>query len=374
MLREHCEAAWRIRTSETGEPCGSARFVGTEQVSEKEKLRSWNGDVRTDVSTSELRQLVEVAHLYYISDFRQENIASQMGISRSKVSRMLKEARARGLVEIRVRSSLITEPKLQERLQSALGLKECLVLAAPDSTDIAERVGALTGHYLQENITDKSIVGVGWSSAVYSAVGSDSLEKKKDITVAQLMGSVGDAVIELNGVYITTRLADALGASAHYIHAPMIVANAAVRDSLTHDPYIHKALDIARRADIMLAGIGAVNENIGQYRAGYLDDEDLKHIRERGAVGEVVGTYFSQEGDVVPLELNERIIGLDFEGLVNIPLRIGVSWGIQKAIANIGATQSGLVNVLITDENAAKEMLDVLEGESPTVSPSNNGA
>lgn len=314
------------------------------------------------MSASELRQLVEVAHLYYISDIGQEKIASQMGVSRSKISRMLKEARARGLVEIRVRSSLITESGLQERLNRTLGLKECLVLAAPDSTDVAERVGALAGHYLQENIADESIVGVGWSSAVYSTVRSDSLEEKKDITVAQLMGSVGDAIIELNGVYITGRLADALGAHAHYMHAPMIVTSATVRDGLLQDPYIHKAMTIARKAHIMLVGIGAVNEHLGQYRAGYLDDADLEHIREQGAVGEVIGTYFSQEGDIVPLELNERIIGMGSEDLVNIPTRVGVSWGSQKALANIGAARSGLINVLITDENAARKMLEILNG------------
>ena len=326
------------------------------------------------MSASDLRRLVEVAHLYYIGDFTQEKIASRMGVSRSKVSRMLKEARARGLVEIRVRSSLITESGLQERLGRELGLKECLVLAAPDTSDAAERVGALAGHYLRENIADESIVGVGWSNAVYHTVRSNSLEKKRDVTVAQLMGSVGDAIIELNGMYITGRLADALGARAHYIHAPMIVTDAAVRDGLMRDPYIRKALTMARHANIMLVGIGAINEDLGQYRAGYLDDADLEYIRERGAVGEVVGTYFSQEGDVVPLELNERIIGLGFEDLTNIPIRVGVSWGVQKALANFGAARSGLINVLITDEDAAREMLDILNGERSGLSPAGSEA
>ena len=326
------------------------------------------------MSGSELRQLVEVAHLYYISDFTQEKIASRMRVSRSKVSRMLKEARARGLVEIRIRSSLITASELQERLQSELGLRECLVLAAPDSTDGAERVGALAGHYLQENIVDGSIVGVGWSSAVYSTVSSEILEEKKDVTVAQLMGSVGDTIIELNGVYITGRLADALGAHAQYMQAPMIVTDAAVRDGLIRDQYINRTLTVSRRANIMLVGIGAVNENIGQYRAGYLDDSELEHIRERGAVGEVCGSYFSREGDIVPLELNERMIGLGSEDLLDIPLRVGVSWGIQKVLANIGAARSGLVNVLITDETTAREMLDVLDGKSSTTLSTGSGA
>lgn len=317
------------------------------------------------MSAGELRQLVEVAHLYYLRDFTQENIASQMGVSRSKVSRMLKDARAQGLVEIRVRSSLITDPGLQGRLKKAFGLKDCLVLAAPESTDIAERVGALAGRYLQENIVDGNIVGVGWSSAVYNTVRSSSLEEKNDVTVAQLMGSVGDGIIELNGVYITSRLADSLNASAHYIQAPMIVANSAVRDGLTGDPYIQKSLTLAQRADIMLVGIGAANKELGQYRAGYLENADIEHIREQGAVGEVIGTYFSQEGEIVPLEINERIIGLVSEEMRNIPIRVGVSWGVQKVSANIGAARSGLINVLVTDEYTAVQMLDSLNGENP---------
>ena len=95
-------------------------------------------------------------------------------------------------------------------------------------------------------------------------------------------------------MYITGRLVDALGARAHYIHAPMIVTDAAVLDGLMRDPYIRKTLTIARRVNIMLVGIGAINENLRQYRAGYLDDADLEYIRERGAVGEVIGTYFSR--------------------------------------------------------------------------------
>jgi DNA-binding transcriptional regulator LsrR (DeoR family) len=38
-------------------------------------------------------------------------------------------------------------------------------------------------------------------------------------------------------------------------------------------------------------------------------------------------------------------------------LRVGVSCGIEKALPNVGAARSGLVNVLITDERAAREML-----------------
>ena len=69
----------------------------------------------------------------------------------------------------------------------------------------------------------------------------------------------------------------------------------------------------------------------------------------------------------MPLELNERILGLDFREIRKIPLRAGVSWGARKALANIGAARSGPVNVLITNENTADEILGSLDkGTSPT--------
>ena len=74
--------------------------------------------------------LAEVAQLYYVGDFTQEQIARRIGTSRSNVSRMLKEAREQGMVEVRIHSPLRTVPGLQEELVSRLGLRECLVLAA----------------------------------------------------------------------------------------------------------------------------------------------------------------------------------------------------------------------------------------------------
>ena len=119
-------------------------------------------------------------------------------------------------------------------------------------------------------------MGVGWSRTVYRSVNGGYLRKKSDVTVAQLMGSVGDSIPELNGISITARLADALGARAHYLHAPMLVADAVVRNGLLRDPHIKRTLEVARRADTMVVSVGGINRNSGQYRTGYLDDTDLE--------------------------------------------------------------------------------------------------
>ncbi len=113
----------------------------------------------------------------------------------------------------------------------------------------------------------------------------------------------------------------------------------------------------------MVVGVGTVDKDSGQYRAGYLDDGDLGYIHAREAVGEICGSYFTLDGSPILLEMNERTIALGFQDLVRVPTRVAMGWGARKALANVGAARSGLVNVLITDEETAREMLLFLESE-----------
>lgn len=118
----------------------------------------------------------------------------------------------------------------------------------------------------------------------------------------------------------------------------------------------------------MLVSVGVISQNSGQYKTGYLSDEDLDYIQAQGAVGDICGSYFAQDGSPVRLEMNERTIAIEFDEMKTIPNRIGVSGGPGKALPNIGAVRAGLLNVLITDEDTAREMLNLLNEDTKTVS------
>ena len=328
---------------------------------------------RTALSEDEFL-LAEVAQLYYVRDFTQEQIAQRIGVSRSNVSRMLKEARGQGMVEVRIHAPLTIVPGLQEELVSRLGLRECLVLATTvrnsrgfEAADTVVQVAALAARYLQENMAEGDIIDLGWGRGVNRVVHSRFLREVRKVTVVQAMGSIGGSIAEFDGVGTTARLASVLSASAHYLHAPMLVTDAVVRAGLMRDPHIRKTLEVARRADTIVSSVGTPGREHGQYCTGYLNDADLDYIRAQGAVGDICGTYFAQDGSLVPLEMNERSISIGTEELKRIPTRIGVSSGAEKPLANIGAARSNLLNVLITDEDTARRMLDILDEEnSPT--------
>jgi deoxyribonucleoside regulator len=325
--------------------------------------------------------LAEVAQLYYVRDFTQEQIARQIGTSRSNVSRMLKEAREQGMVEVRIHSPLRTVPGLQEELVSRLGLRECLVLAALDrdshvfeTTDTVTQVAALAARYLQENIADGTTVGLGWGRSVHRVVHNRFFREKRDATVVQVMGSIGGSIPEFDGIATTARLAEVLAASADYLHAPMLVSDAAVRAGLLRDPHIRKTLEVAGNAETIVSSVGTPGREHGQYLTGYLSDEDLEYIREQGAVGDICGAYFAFDGSLVPLEMNARSIAISSEQLSRVPNRVGVSSGTEKPMANIGAARSSLLNVLITDEDTALRMLEILEDEDAPPAPAQNEA
>jgi deoxyribonucleoside regulator len=312
--------------------------------------------------------LADVAQRYYLEDQTQEQIARTIGVSRSNVSRMLKEARRLGLVEIRIHHPLGTQPEVQAELAGVFGLAECLVLAPDDaeagSPPVPERLGALAARYLNERLADGVVVGVGWGSTVYHVVTSGYLRTRHGATVVQMMGSVGGATPDIDGAQVAGRLGRTLGAKVFYLHAPMVVTDAAVRAGLLRDQHIRKTLEMARRAGALLVSVGAISEASGIYRAGYLTLADLEFIKDQGAVGDICGSYFRQDGSPCSLELEERTIAVPADVMRGARLRVGVGYGVAKALPSVGAIRAGLVNVLITDEACAREMLRIARSEA----------
>jgi DNA-binding transcriptional regulator LsrR (DeoR family) len=80
-------------------------------------------------------------------------------------------------------------------------------------------------------------------------------------------------------------------------------------------------------------------------------------LRLQGAVGNICARHYDSNGDPVALDLDRRVVGIDLRSLREIERVIGVAGGAVKAHAILGALRGGHINVLITDESAAEEML-----------------
>src|SRR5580692_3644664 len=83
--------------------------------------------------------MARAARLHFEFGLTHEATATALGISRVKVTRLLKQARQAGIVKITVISDVSPFAELEVRLASAVGLREAIVVPAAADDDVAAR-------------------------------------------------------------------------------------------------------------------------------------------------------------------------------------------------------------------------------------------
>ena len=304
-------------------------------------------------------RLVQVATLYYDQGLRQAEIAERLGDSRSNISRLLTEARRRGIVEIRIHRPLSLDAELGSELKQRFALRDALVLADGEN-DALRRVGELAARFLERSLDGIGVLAISWGMALREVVNGLAATRRRPIEIVQMIGGVGSGASNVDGTELARRFADALGGTCDYLHAPLLADDEETAGTVMRESSVRRVLEKAARADAALVGIGALAPEVSSLvRAGYLDERDVRRLRRKGAVGDICGRHFDAWGRRSDVELNRRVVGLDLESLRRIPLVIGVASGHTKAEAILGALRGSHVDALVTDAAAAHGVLQL---------------
>lgn len=301
---------------------------------------------------TDLATLVRVSRLYYELGETQEAIATLVGVTRPQVSRLLKEARAQGVVEIKIVDATEAPSPAAAELRRTFGLREVHLAPSLDgSPEVARRrVGRLAGQVLRSAIRDGQVVGIGDGAAV-SAV-ADEIEAgaaQVDATVVPLCGGFWRPGA---GPEPFRRIGEALGATVLALHSPGLLDDPAVRDALCRHPGVRSVLDRWERLDVALLGIGGP-----AWSEPAVGAQAMREIRDGAAVGEVLIAPFDAAGDLVAPSLGERVVAFDARALPRVPVVIGVAEGPSKVAPILGALRGGLVKTLVTDVRTAEAVL-----------------
>lgn len=162
--------------------------------------------------------------------------------------------------------------------------------------------------------------------------------------------------MELQANTIAAKLAQGLGGYYRLLHAPDNVEPHLI-DTILKEPSIREVVSLGRRADVLLHGIGTAEEMAK--RRG-LAEEDVMQLIINGAVGEAFGYYFNEHGKVV---YSTASVGIRMEDLAKIPLVVGVGGGRSKAWAMLSVVRLGYCDVCITDEGAARKVIQILKNK-----------
>ena len=212
-----------------------------------------------------------------------------------------------------------------------------------------------------ETLRDGDVLGISGGTGVNSVVQALHAPRAYDVEVVPLLGAVqGRVTTDVN--HLSTELAARLGGRAYQLHAPAGVETREQRDMLLSMKPIKGVLDIARRANIILMGVGVVRvEPTHYYEFAVLSVEDLTQIAECGAAGQVLGVFYDTQGQPCAPEYAERLVGLTLEELERVPFIIGVAATAAKALPLYGALRGRYLHSLITDEAAARGIIELFE-------------
>lgn len=311
--------------------------------------------------------LAKVASLYYEEGLTQEDIAARLGYSRAHISRLLGVARREGIVEIRVHHPLERAHILEQRLQASFQLNKVRVLQGGELGygQMLRRLGALAARLLADSIEPDSILGISWGTALSEVVHALPPMNLPGVKVVQLLGSATSRDHQVDGPGLARDFSLRFGGQYFTLAAPWLVRDKRARDALVKEKRMCEILSMARQVDIALVGVGSVEVGYSSLvRAGYISLDQLQELQELGVVGDVCGHHFDLAGNLVDISMVGYAIGIDADTLRQIPLVIGVAGGLIKAKAILGALRARLVNALVTDDSAARGVLDLIERQS----------
>jgi DNA-binding transcriptional regulator LsrR (DeoR family) len=296
--------------------------------------------------------LVQASRLYYELGETQNEVADRLGVTRPQVSRLLKRARAEGVVEIRIIDRTTEESPAADDLRRRFGLQAVHLaptLVGPE--DLTRRiVGRLAGQVLRSTVRDGGVIGIGDGASVGAV--ADALDEAAT--------AVRATVVPLAGGYWSTgpdrdpfrRIADAFGAQPHGLMAPGLLDDAATKRSLEAHAGVRAVIDLWERLDVALYGIGGRSwgvASLGPEVASELDHEE--------AVGEILIAPFDIRGTFLCRALRERVLAFDARALGRVPVSIGLASGERKVRPILGALRSGVVRTLVTDVATAEAVI-----------------
>jgi deoxyribonucleoside regulator len=319
------------------------------------------------MTTQNIRFLIKTANLYYKEGLSQAEIAKQLGTSRASIGRALKTAQEQGYVRIvfdfPAESHFSID--LERQLENKLNMKE--VIIAENTDDIANEASL----FLARTIKNKDSIGLTWGRTMETIVNTfDKNILHRDIKVSnvEIIPLTGTSIPSTANVddlrlayssLLASKLANTLKGRSYPFPAPLYVRNKTVKDILLKEPEIKNILEKGTHCNMAVFGIGLITEHSSITALDPDMSSSILELSEKGAIGEIMGHPFDKNGVLVPNEVSERIIGISLEHLKEIPKRIAVAYGNEKAQAIHAVCKSGLANILITDAQTALSLLNL---------------
>lgn len=246
--------------------------------------------------------------------------------------------------------------EIEAYIKNKLDLKKVIIVPGDVDKDktVLSEVGKAASSFVKELIKDNSIIALTGGSTIKAVIDNvPRLSNLKNVLVVPARGGMGRSV-ELQANNLAANLAEKLGAYYKLLHVPDNLSSAAL-NAILNENDVKEIIDNIKNSHIVIYGIGRAE--VMAARRG-LSTEKIENLIKAGAVGEAFGYYFNKDGEII---YSASTIIVDNTALKNIKNLVAVAAGESKGEAIVAAARNIKNTVLITDEGAAKEIINILD-------------
>lgn len=308
------------------------------------------------------RLIARIAELFYVHDINQYEIAKKFNFSKSKVCRIIKEAKQKGLIQFSIRDFNKRQIELEKKLEDKYGLKEVIIYFNSGDKDydenlIFQEIGKLGADYFNRILENNINIALTWGKSLYYLIKNIQVEKKyRNINIFSTLGGVSLTTAEYQNNNLIQILNDKIGGAYYPIYLPLILESKEHKELFVADNNIKEILGGVSDIDYYFAGLGAISESSRMYKLGGFDKVFLKELSDKKACGEIGLNFYDIDGNFINTSIDGRTVHLGIEDIKKMKNKIIISFGKSKVLSIKGFLKTKIADVLVTDSTTALEL------------------
>jgi DNA-binding transcriptional regulator LsrR (DeoR family) len=197
---------------------------------------------------------------------------------------------------------------------------------------------------------------ITWGGTIRAAAQNIRRRSGDGSRVVLLYGGLAERTA-INPYDNAAMMARALGARCYYVTAPMFAHTEELCSARVSSKPVRSVLAMAAELDIALLSAVDLSEQSKALEYGVISRETWQSLLDAGAIGDICGHYLDIDGRAVAHPLTNRVIHPKMKSLLQVPERVLAAGGLQNIPIIGAAIRARLVDILVTDEQAAIGLL-----------------
>lgn len=294
--------------------------------------------------------MVKAAWYYYHEEMTQQQISELLGINRMRVIKLLDKAKKLGVIQFRFRHDSEKRMEAEQLMKKEYGLGDCFIVPSPtDPENTNENVARAASMYVCNRISGETFINIGYGDTCSRVLNHLAISSEHTLSCVSLTGGVSYYLPKASSGIFNSRL--------YLMPAPILASSLEVADAMKAEKSVQEIQALIPLSSLSVVSVGSLDAQATLIKTGVLTSNDFLVLRRNGAVGDILSHFIDKDGKPISTDLEARLISTPLETVHSLKNVIGVAAGKGKVDALRAVLHAGYLDVLITDEDTAEELL-----------------